>query len=87
MTKRTANGRGTQAGNGVGGALAEALTPLIAVMTATRTHLLEWVHAQGLIALQEVFTAQAAAVAGPKGRHDAQRTHHHLGRTATELRG
>jgi hypothetical protein len=33
------------------------LTPLVAGMTATRAHLLEWVQAQGLVALQEVFAA------------------------------
>lgn len=85
MRKRTAKRQGTQAGNGTCGALGEALAPLVAGMTATRTHLLEWVHAQGLVALQEVFTTEAAALAGPKGRHDAARTHHHWGRTATEL--
>ena len=37
MTKRTGKAEATQAGNGTGGALAEALTPLIAGMTATRT--------------------------------------------------
>lgn len=54
-------------------------------MTATRTHLLEWVHAVGIGALQAVFTAEAEARAGPKGRHQRARTHHHWGCTATEL--
>ena len=85
MTKRTGNAEATQAGNGTGGALAEALTPLIAGMTATRTHLLEWVHTLGVGALQAVFTAEAEALAGPKGKHQRERTHHHWGRTATEL--
>ncbi len=85
MTKRTGKAEATQAGNGTGGALAEALTPLIAGMTATRTHLLEWVHTVGVGALQAVFTAEAEALAGPKGRHQPERTHHHWGRTATEL--
>jgi len=58
MTKRTGNARGTQAGNGAGGALAEVLTPLIAGMTATRTHLLEWVHTLGVGALHAVFTGE-----------------------------
>ena len=85
MTKRTGTGRRTQAGNGAGGALAEALTPLVAGMTATRASLLAWVHAQGVVALREVFAAEAAALAGPKGQHHAERTHHHWGTTATEL--
>jgi putative transposase len=32
-----------------------------------------------------VFREQAAAVAGPKGQHQAGRTHHHWGTTPTEL--
>ena len=85
MTKRTGNAAATQAGNGTGEALAEALTPLIAGMTATRRHLLEWLHAVGIGALQAVFTAEAEALAGPKGRQQRARTHHHWGQTATEL--
>jgi putative transposase len=85
MTKRTATPQGTQEGTGAAGTLGDALTPLIAGMTATRAHLLEWMQAQGLVALQEVFAAEAAAVAGPKGKHQTERTHHHWGRTATEL--
>ena len=72
-------------GNATGGALAEALTPLIAGMSATRTQLLEWVHTLGVGALHAVFTAEAEALAGPKGKHQVDRTHHHWGRTATEL--
>ena len=63
MTKRTGKTEATQAGNGTGGALAEALTPLIAGMTATRTHLLEWVHALGIGAVHAVFRAEAEALA------------------------
>jgi hypothetical protein len=54
-------------------------------MTATRQSLLEWVHTVGGIALDAVFREEAAALAGPKGQHDAARTHHHWGRTAREL--
>jgi putative transposase len=85
MTKRSGKAEATQAGNGTGGALAEALTPLIAGMTATRTHLLDWVHTLGIDALQAVFRAEAEALAGPKGRHQRERTHHHWGRTGTQL--
>jgi putative transposase len=85
MTKRTGNAPATQAGNGTGRGLAEVLTPLIEGMTATRTHLLEWVHTLGVGALHAVFTAEAEALAAPKGKHQVDRTHHHWGRTATEL--
>jgi len=85
MRKRTEQAQGTQAGSAGAGTLGDALTPLITGMTATRAHLLEWVQAQGPVALQEVLAAEAKAVAGPKGRHQADRTHHHWGRTATEV--
>jgi len=58
---------------------------MLAGMTTTRHHLLAWVHAHGLAALDEVFRAEAVALAGPKGRHQVQRTHHHWGTAATEL--
>jgi len=54
-------------------------------MTATRQHLLGWVYAHGLAALDELFRTEAVALAGRKGRHQAARTHHHWGTTATEL--
>jgi putative transposase len=85
MTKRTGKRAGTQAGNGVGAQWAEVLAPLVAGMTATRASLLEWVHAHGLVALQAVFKEEAEALAGSKGKHQAGRTHHHWGATATEL--
>ena len=85
MTKKAEKTQGAQGEYGAPGTLGEALTPLIAGMTATRGHLLEWVQAQGLVALQEVFAAEAEALAGPKGQHQAERTHHHWGHTPTEL--
>ena len=65
--------------------MAEVLAPLVAGMTATRARLLAWVHAQGVVALRDVCAAEAAALAGPKGQHHAERTHHHWWTTATEL--
>jgi hypothetical protein len=38
--------------------------PMLAGMTTTRQHLLAWVHAQGLAALEELFRAEAVARAG-----------------------
>src|SRR6266566_1775582 len=85
MTKRTARGQRRQAENEAGPGLAHLVEPMLAGMTATRQHLLAWVHAQGLAALDELFREEAVALAGPKGRHQASRTHHHWGTTATEL--
>jgi hypothetical protein len=85
MTKRAARTERTQAENAAGPELAHLVEPMLAGMSSTRQHLLAWVHAQGLAALDAVFRDEAVALAGPKGRHQAQRTHHHWGTTATEL--
>src|SRR5213594_693452 len=85
MTKRTERAQRTQAKNGAGAALAHLVEPMLAGMTTTRQHLLAWVHAHGLAALDELFREEAVALAGPKGRHQSQRTHHHWGTAATEL--
>ena len=85
MTKRTAEAQRTQAENGAGPALAHLVEPMLAGMTTTRQHLLAWVHAHGLAALDAVFREEAVALAGAKGRHQAQRTHHHWGTAPTEL--
>src|SRR6266403_1413893 len=85
MTKRTERAQRTQAKNGAGAAPAHPVEPMLAGMTTTRQHLLAWVHAPGLAALDELFREEAVALAGPKGRHQAQRTHHHWGTAATEL--
>ena len=83
MTKRAERAQGTQAENGA--ELAHLVEPMLTGMTPTRDHLLAWVHGQGLAALDELFREEAVGLAGPKGRHQNQRTHHHWGTTATEL--
>src|SRR2546426_6217161 len=85
MKKRTERAQRTQAENGAGAAPARVVEPMLAGMPTTRQHLLAWVHAHGLAALDELFREEAVALAGPKGRHQAQRTHHHWGTAATEL--
>ena len=85
MTKRTESAQRTQAENGAGTELVHLVEPMLAGMTMTRDHLLAWVHTQGLAALDELFREEAVALAGPKGRHQTPRTHHHWGTTATEL--
>src|SRR6266851_6700914 len=85
MTKRTERAERTQAENEASREPAQLVEPMLAGMTTTREHLLAWVHAQGLAALDELFQEEAVALAGPKGRHQAPRTHHHWGTTATEL--
>jgi putative transposase len=85
MTKRPERGQRRQAENEPGPGLAPLVEPMLAGMTTTRQHLLAWVHAQGLAALDELFREEAVALAGPKGRHQPARTHHHWGTAATEL--
>src|SRR5260370_38526381 len=85
MTKRAESTERTQAENGAGPELVHLVEPMLAGMTITRQHLLAWVHAHGLAALDELFREEAVALAGPKGRHQAPRTHHYRGTTATEL--
>lgn len=85
MKKRTERRQRTQGRNAASPELAGLVEPMLGGMLATRQHLMAWVHAHGLAALDELFRAEAVALAGPKGRHQAARTHHHWGTTATEL--
>jgi transposase-like protein len=85
MKKRAESAHGTQAENGPELGFAQLMEPMLTGMTTTRADLLAWVHAQGLAALDELFREEAAHLAGPKGRHQAARTHHHWGTTASEL--
>jgi putative transposase len=85
MKKRAESRPRRQAVNGASAELAVLVEPMLAGMTTTREHLLAWVHAHELAALDEVFRAEAVALAGPKGRQQTARTHHHWGTTATEL--
>jgi transposase-like protein len=76
------------AGEPAGGALGKVgqlLLGMVAGMAAAKQDLMEWVQEVGLAALQEVFEADATMIAGPKGRHLAERSHHRWGTTRTEL--
>src|SRR5207302_9488839 len=85
MTKRAESTERTQAENGAGRELVHLVEPMLAGMTTTRQHLLAWVDAHGLAALDELFREEEVARAGPKGRQQPQRTHPHWGAAATEL--
>src|SRR6266849_2300666 len=85
MIKRTERDQRTQEEKGPGGELGDLVGPMLTGMATTRHDLLAWVHAHGLAALDELVGAEAVALAGPKGRHQPQRTHHHWGTAATEL--
>jgi hypothetical protein len=87
MKKRPERRQRTQTGITAGAEpeLASLVEPMLAGMLATRQQLMAWVHAHGLAALDELFCAEARALAGPKRQHQRARTHHHWGTTATEL--
>jgi len=85
MNKRTERDQRTQEAKGPGADLGALVGPMLTGMATTRHDLLAWVHAHGLAALDELFGAEAVALAGPKGRHQSQRTHQHWGTAATEL--
>ena len=85
MTRRAEKGTGTLGANAEARTLATLLAPLVAGMTTTRQQLLAWVQAAGLVALDAVFREEAATLAGPKGRHDPTRSHHHWGTTPRQL--
>src|SRR5262249_14606414 len=87
MKKRTADAPGTQAKNGAGLEAAHLVAPMLTGMATTRQDLLAWVYAEGLAALDGLFREEATALAGPKGRQQAQRTHHHWGTAATGPKG
>jgi transposase-like protein len=66
-------------------ALVQVLLPMVTGLVTTRQGLMTWVQQRGLDALDELFGADAAALAGPKGKHRDERTHHHWGTTRSEL--
>jgi transposase-like protein len=67
------------------GKLRQLLMPMVAGMAAAKQDLMAWVQEVGLEALQEVFEADVTAIAGAKGKHRKDRTHHRWGTTNTEL--
>ncbi len=74
-----------QVGQGVLEAMQRALTPLVSGAVESRRCLLQWVHERGLAALDELLREDAVALAGAKGKHRRERTHHHWGTTRSEL--
>lgn len=85
MKSRTDKGVGKQVGLSLMEQFGQRLMPLVAAMAATKEGLLEWMHDFGVSALDELMRDDAARLAGPKGRHRADRTHHYWGKTRTEL--
>jgi putative transposase len=71
--------------SGMPDAIQQLVMPMIAGMEVTRTGLLSFVHAMGRAALDELFEREADRVAGPKGKHVADRRANRWGTTKTPL--
>lgn len=68
-----------------GGLLGQLLLPMIDGIMASREALNSVVLETGIAVMEEFFRAEAERVVGPKGRHQADRTHHFWGSTRTEF--
>lgn len=88
MKKKVAVEVGKQAKNApvvVLGAMQQLVLPLVVGIEATKEGLLSFVHQVGMAALNELLARDAAAIAGPKGKHALDRAAHHWGTTRTPL--
>src|SRR5450755_2510863 len=67
----------------MGVAMQQLMLPLLLAMDATKKGLLSFVQQMGMVVLSELLVAEAAQIAGPKGKHVEGRTHHHWGTGTT----
>jgi len=65
--------------------LGQLVLPMMLASEAIKKGLLAFVQQIGLLAFRELLEGEAAQIAGPKGKHNASRTHHHWGTTETVL--
>ncbi len=85
MKRRTEKGQVEQGPGQLVASLRQVLLPMVEGLATTKASLMAWVHTRGLEALGELFQAEAEELAGPKGKHRVDRTHHRWGRTQSEL--
>lgn len=87
MKKKDAEGARRQGPTtpGMSVAMQQLMLPMMVALEATKDGLLAFVQQIGMYALQELFAQEAAAIAGPKGKHSDARTHHHWGTARTPL--
>ncbi len=69
----------------MGVAMQQLMLPLLLAMDATKKGLLSFVQQMGMVVLSEMLATEAAAIAGPKGKHIEGRTHHHWGTGTTPV--
>jgi len=77
--KQGARERKVTAPEVLAGVMQQLVLPLVVGIEATKNGLLAFVHQMGLLAMQELFAVEAAAIAGPKGKHAEDRSAHHWG--------
>jgi putative transposase len=66
-------------------ALKQLMLPMMVATGAIKNGLLMFVQQIGLLAFRELLMCEAEEIAGPKGKHQGQRTHHHWGTASTRL--
>lgn len=66
-------------------AMQQLMLPLLVAMDATKKGLLAFMQQMGMAVLSELLATEAAMIAGPKGKHAPERSHHHWGTTTTSL--
>jgi putative transposase len=66
-------------------AMQQLMLPLLLAMEATKKGLLSFVQQMGMTVLSELLATEAVQIAGPKGKHNEGRTHHHWGTATTPV--
>lgn len=69
----------------IGVATQQLMVPLLLAMDATKKGLLTFVQQMGIAVLREMLEHDATMIAGPKGRHVGNRTHHRWGTARTPM--
>ncbi len=86
MKSRSEKGQGTQVKGEVPlERLRQLLLPMVAGISATKQHMVDWVHSVGLEALSAVLHESAESIAGQKGGRQSERAANHWGKARTEL--
>jgi hypothetical protein len=65
--------------------LGQLVLPMMIASEAIKKGLLAFVQQIGLLAFRELLDGEAVQIAGPKGKHNASRMHHHWGTAETVL--
>jgi len=87
MKKRAAGSGGMQECSppAMSSALQQLMLPMMIASDAIKNGLLAFVQQMGMLAFKQLLDAEAEAIAGPKGKHQKERAHHHWGATSTSL--